>query len=143
MKELIQKALAEAIVKLNKQRPTTKKKGVLVPLDVDSPRDIPKFMDDNNIPDDACLTSYDDSMPLSSSCICLYYDIDVPTVEKDDMEFNRKRFSNIAWNILYPLMLQNGYQRVGFNSGLLRDFKDTTVYDMYIAEDFDKIILLF
>jgi len=36
--------------------------------------------------------------------------------------------------------MKNGYKRTGYNSGLLKQFDDTTVYDMYISKDFDRLV---
>ena len=60
--------------------------------------------------------------------------------DKDKLKFRRKRFSTIAFKRVFDLLTTNGYKRVGFNSGLLRDYKDTTVYDMYMENDFDRLV---
>jgi intergrase/recombinase len=72
--------------------------------------------------------------------IVLAWEIDIPTTEKDKLSFKRKRFTNIAWKFVYDLLIKNGYKRVGYNTSLLKEFDDTTVYDMYINEDFDRLV---
>jgi hypothetical protein len=139
MKELIKVALAEAFEKLEKQRPTTKKEVRDIYIDVE-PKDLAKFMSDNNVPQDCWFSVQDDNAPFSSQELYLAWYVDVPTTEKDNLNFNRKRFRSIAWNTLRPMLLENGYERIGFNSGLLKHFKDTTVYDMYIDKDFDRLV---
>ena len=41
------------------------------------------------------------------------------------------------------IYLQIITQRVGFNSGLLREFADTTVYEMCINREFDRLVKLY
>jgi hypothetical protein len=139
MKDLIKDALTEAFTLLEKQRPKTKKEIRSIFIDVE-PLGLLKFMKDNNVPDDAFFSVHDDSSPFSSQELLLSWYVDVPTTERDDLKYNRNRFNAIAWSRLYPIMIENGYKRVGFNSGLLSNFKDTTVYDMYIEKDFDRLV---
>lgn len=37
-------------------------------------------------------------------------------------------------------MIVNGDKRQGFNSGLLKQFDDTTVYDMYMNDEWDRLV---
>jgi len=46
----------------------------------------------------------------------------------------------VAWAFIYDALIKNGYKRVGFNSGRLKEFNDTTVYEMYSSKDFDRLI---
>lgn len=139
MKEILIGILGDAFAKLERQVPQTKKQVVYVNIDDVAPLSIPQFMQDNGIPDDASIggkpNGYD-----SFDEVCLIYDIDVPTTEKDRLAFKRKTFTSIVWYKVFHLLTGNGYKRVGFNSGLLKQFDDTTIYDMYVAQDFDRLV---
>jgi len=139
MKTLIIKALNDAIGKLDRQTPITKKiiKSVSI-IDV-NPLDIPKFMKDNDIPDDAYFSGRDNGYDAWDD-ILLSWVIDVPTTDDDKLKFRIKRFTTIAFKYVYDVLTSNGYKRVGYNSGLLKDFDDTTVYDMFINKDFDRLV---
>ncbi len=139
MKELIIEALNDAFVVLEKRVPQTKKELKEVSISDVRPLYIVQFMKDNNIPDDASFGGVDNGYDGYSD-ICLYWDIDVPTTDKDKLKFKRKAFSSIAHKYLYDLLIKNGYKRVGFNSGLLKQFDDTTVFDMYANKDFDRLV---
>jgi len=141
MKDLIINALADAFKKLNKQIPTTKKKVVIVNLenkDV-SPINLKQFMIDNNIPNDAYFHTEECNTLGGYVEVCLAYTIDVPTTEKDKLNFKRERFRNIAWKFVFDTLISNGYKRVGCYSNEFKEFKDTTVYDMYINKEFDRL----
>lgn len=137
MKDLIIIALNQANEDLNKIGvPLTKPKTKYVNIDDVKPLDIEEFMRDNNIPDNAEFggkpNGYDD--------VCLCYDIDVPTTEKEQLNFKIKRFSTIAFKKVYDLLIINGYKRIGMSSALYKEFNDTTVYDMYVNNEFDRLV---
>jgi hypothetical protein len=141
MKNLIVRALYDAIVKVNNQVPTTKKEIVEVTIEDVQPLDLLKFMQDNNIPENASFSTTHSEYAIGTTVNpCLYYYVDVKTTEKEKTDFIKNRFTSVAWKFVYDLLTNNGYKRVGFNSGLLKNFKDTTVYDMYIAKDFDRLV---
>ena len=50
----------------------------------------------------------------------------------------------MAWQSVKDVLSKNGYVRSNSNSslvsqGLLKEFRNTTVYDMYMKKDFDKL----
>lgn len=141
MKKFIIKALNDAKIKLDKRTPSTQKiigaKSISI-IDV-NPLTLPQFMKDNNIPDDAYFDGRDNGYDAWDDLL-LSWDIVVPTTDKDKLKFNRRVFSTIAFQELFHLLTSNGYKRVGFNSGLLKEFDDTTVYDMYMDKDFDRLV---
>lgn len=139
MKDLIIKALDEAIKKLESSTPKTKTKEKTISVIDVEPLKIPSFMKENGIPDDAWFNTktneedgYDD--------VVLSWDIGIPTTENDRDKYRRRRFSSIAFKFVFDALTGNGYERVGFNSGLLKEFDDTTVYDMYMCKSFDRLV---
>jgi hypothetical protein len=139
MNDLIIQALNDAIIVLERRVPQTKKEGVYVNIDDVSPLDITKFMTENNIPNDAHFAGKPNGYD-SFDQICLYYEIDVPTTKLEKVEFKRRVFSSIAFKKVYDILILNEYKRKGCDSSLFADYKDTTVYDMYITKDFDRLV---
>lgn len=139
MKDFIIKALSEAILKLEEQTPQTKKQTKYIDIEDIKPIDINNFIKENNIPENCYFggkpNSYD-----SFDCVCLCYEIDIPTTDKDKLEYKRRVFNTIAFKRVYDLLTNNGYKRVGYNTGLLKEFNNTTVYDMFINKEFDKLV---
>ena len=139
MKELIMQALDEAFLAMGRAIPQTKAKTESISILDVNPLDIPSFMRDNNIPDNACFSGRDNGYDAWDD-ILLSWEIQVPTTEGDKMKFLRDGFTSRAWRHVYDVLLKNGYKRVGYNTGLLKEFDDTTVYDMFINADFDRLV---
>jgi hypothetical protein len=139
MKNLIILALDNAMNKLDRITPSTKKvERTISILDV-SPLHLVQFMMDNNIPDDACFSGRDNGYDAWDD-ILLSWDVDVPTTDKDKLTYRRKQFTTTAFKFVHDTLIENGFKRVGYSSGLLKEFDDTTVYDMYINKDFDRLV---
>ena len=51
----------------------------------------------------------------------------------------RKKFTNFAYPLVLSLLKAHGYKRVGYNSGLLAEFDKTTVYDLYMENNFEML----
>lgn len=139
MKELLIQALDEAFVKLEKQVPQTKKQTKSISILDVKPLNLLEFMKANNVPDDADFDGKDNGYDGWND-ILLSWSIDVPTTDKDKLDFKRRRFSDVAFKCVYDLLTKNGYKRNGYNTGLLKQFDDTTVYDMYMSKDFDRLV---
>jgi len=142
MIDLIIKALDKAMVTLNKKIPLTKKDTVIIDLDElnISPIDLGAYMVDNDIPADACFVTLGVDGAFGSDTTAICYDVDIPVNDNDIIKFKRRMFTSIAFMSVYNTLMANGYKRVGFNSGLLKEFNNTTVYDMYIDNDFDRLV---
>jgi hypothetical protein len=139
MKDLIIKALNDAYAKFDKTIPQTKKDAKFISISDVNPSDIVQFMKDNNVPNDATFGGADNGYDAWND-IGLCWDIDIPTTDKDKIKFKRGKFSTTAFKFVFDTLTANGYKRVGFNSGLLKQFDDTTVYDMYINNDYDRLV---
>lgn len=139
MKELIIQALDDAFTKFKKRIPKTKGKINSLSIKDVNPIDLPSFMEENNIPEDAYFDGADNGYDGWDD-ILISWDIEVPTDEKDKLEFSRRAFDTAAFREVHDSLTNNGYKRVGFNSGLLKKFKDTTIYDMYIDKNFDLLV---
>lgn len=138
MTELLISALDEAFIILNKSIPQTKKitKSISI-LDVE-PIELVSFMRDNNIPDDAYFDGKDNGYDAWND-ILLSWEVDVATTDKDKLDYCRRRFSDIAFNFIYKSLNSNGFKRTPVMSLFLKDYKDTTIYDMYVNKEFDRL----
>jgi hypothetical protein len=141
MKNIIIILLAEALTKVEAQTPKTKKVERNISINDVNPIDIPAFMIKNNIPDDAYISGVDngyDGWHVGQLNLC--WEVDVPLNDNDILQYKRIRFTSVAFKLMYDYLINNGYKRVGFNTARLREFKDTTVYDMYMNQEYDKLV---
>lgn len=139
MKDLIIKALDDALILLEKRIPQTKKEIKYVNIEDVKPSELTQFMKDNNIPDDADFDGKPNGYD-SFDEVCLSFSVDIPTTEKDKFKFCRQSFTSIAWQFVYDLLIKNGYKRVGYNSALLKPFEWTSAYEMYINNEYDSLV---
>ncbi|QQO97445.1 hypothetical protein Molly5_151 [Maribacter phage Molly_5] len=140
MIEFIKQAAEVAIPRIIKQTPSLKAKEVREDITDVSPRDIPKFMDDNKIPDtadwDGDENGYDGWYPGK---IYLSWTVPTPTTLEDHLIYRRRVFTTIMFQTLYHILIANGYTRKGFSSSKLRNFKGTTTYDMVVAKEWERL----
>lgn len=141
MKDLIILAMNDAMTLLVKQIPQTKKSVKSIDISDVPPLELIQYMKYKNIPDNAYFDGKDNAYDAWCPGITLLsWEIDVPTTDDDKLKFKRDRFSTIAFRFVYNILTENGYKRNGYNTGLLKEFSDTTVYDMYVNKDFDRLV---
>ena len=147
MQNLIEKALNDAFIILEKQVPQTKKKRRSVYVQDIKPIELISFMKSNNIPADADFDKDDDDDLLLS------WLVSVPTTEQEKTEYRNYRFHDIAWANVYKILVTNGYKRIAgkdigrisyknrknFISSIIM-FDNKTIYEMYIDKDLDKLM---
>ena len=154
MRNLISKALNDAFTTLENQVPQTKKKSETISIQDVKPSQLMSFMKSNHIPNDAYFTGADNGYDGWND-IVLAWEVDVPTSEKEKLEYKNYRFHDIAFKKVYDLLTTNGYKRIsdrnqgritykqrskysGISSIILLDNK--SVYEMYIDKDLDKLV---
>ena len=78
----------------------------------------------------------------------------MPTTDNDKLLFRMKRFNASSFKFVYDALISSGYNRIGSKHGLydkrfmyeealrmpLKHFDDTTVYYMYKAGNFDRLV---
>lgn len=139
MKDLIISALKEAGEKLERTTPLTKKEKRSISIADVKPVKIIEFMQENNIPEDADFDGRDNGYDAWDD-ICLSWYIDVPTTERDKEESKRKRFEYVAWKHVFESLTSNGYTVAGYNPDDFKQFKDTSLYDMFVEGDFERLV---
>jgi hypothetical protein len=141
MKNIIITLLAEALTKVEAQIPNTKKIEREISINDVRPLDIPDFMKKNNIPDDAYIGGVDNGYDgWDAGQLRLIWEVYVPLTDKDKLLHRKSRFTSVAFKLMYDYLTNNGYKRNSFNTARLREFKDTTVYDMYMNQEYDKLV---
>lgn len=121
METLLMQALSDAFDLLEKQVPQTKKKSKSISIRDVNPLELTSFMKKNGVPKNATFGGTDNGYDGWSDIVLEWY-VDVPTTQKDKLDFRRNRFTTIAFKKVYDLLTANGYNRVGFNTGLLKQF---------------------
>lgn len=139
VEQLILQVLDESFTLLEKQVPRTKKAIKSISIRDVNPLEITSFMDKNNIPDDAYFDGRDNGYDAWDD-ILLSWEVDVPTSSEERSKYRRRRFTDIAFTKIYESLREKGYKRKGFDSSLLKQFKDTTLYDLYTNQEFDRIL---
>lgn len=137
--ELIIEILDESFNLLEKQVPTTKKSIKSISIRDVNPLEITSFMNKNKIPDDAYFDGRDNGYDAWDD-ILLSWEVDVPTTIEERNKYRRRRFTDIAFIKIYDSLKEKGYKRKGFDSSLLKQYKDTTLYDLYTNKEFDRIL---
>ena len=154
MKDLISKALNDALTTLENQVPQTKKKTVTFSIQDVKPSELMSFMKSNDIPNDAYFACSDNGYDGCDD-IVLAWEVDVPTSEKEKLEYKNYRFHIIAFKNVYDLLTTKGYKRIslrhpgrisykprGTFSGVsaIILFDNKSVYELYIDNDLDKLV---
>lgn len=118
-----------------------------------NPLEITKFMKDNNIPEDAEFDTIDNENNGYEGFV-LSWVVKVPTTNKDKIKFIRDRFNHRAFKFVSDNLIKQHYERKPFDSleyNKLKRDNDVVklygknpnfvklIYDMYIAEDFDRL----
>jgi hypothetical protein len=139
MLEIIQPVLTELLASIDPSLPKTKQvEKSLSVFDVD-PIDIPAFMHEHGIPDNASFAGnpngydgYDDFL------IC--WNVEVPTTAEDRLQRQKTSFNFKAERLVYAAVTQAGYVRRPFDSKNWKPFKDTTPYDLFVAGELDRLV---
>lgn len=152
MRNLISKALNDAFTTLENQVPQTKKKKETISIQDVKPSQLMSFMKSNDIPNDAYFTGADNGYDGWDD-IVLAWEVDVPTSEKEKLEYKNYRFHDIAFKKVYDLLTPNGYKRInGTDRGrvtynkrsntvsYITMFDNKSVYEMYMDKDLGKLV---
>ena len=162
MRNLISKALNDAFTTLENQVPQTKKKMETISIQDVKPSELMSFMKSNDIPNNAYFSGTDNGYDGWNGTdngydgwndIVLAWEVDVPTSEKEKLEYKNYRFHDIAFKKVYDLLTTNGYKRIsGQDRGRITYkkrsntvssiimFDNKSVYEMYVDKDLDKLV---
>jgi len=137
VKDIISKPLADALKKLEKQVPQTKKATKKVDIDDVNPRDLPDFLAIEEVPDDCYFWTDAEDFRCANIFVC--WDVDVATTEEEQMAFRRKRFKDIAWYGVRDALYAGGFKRISGCSSRFKQLNGTNLYDLFMEENWKMI----
>lgn len=135
---LIVEAMNHAFDVMKKQVPVKKSVTQSISIMDVKPTELIQFMKDNNVPDTASFDGRDNGYDGWDD-ILLSWQVEVDTTDGDKLAFKKKRFTDISWKYVYEALTNDGYVRQGVCSSLLKQFDNTTLYDMYMNGEWDRI----
>ena len=93
-----------------------------------------QYVKENNIPAQAFITTGDDEYTV------FVWEITVETTAEEKEDAIKRWFNtSVSFKPVYEALTKIGYVRTGANSSLFKEFRDTTVYDMCINREFDRL----
>lgn len=133
MKDILKEVLNEVHTRALRTVPLTYKVWKNSPSILDVlPKDLPSFIEKHGIPENAGFDVDDDNNPVLS------YKTEIPTTARDKVNHIKKTMNNCGPTI-FKALTEAGYRRVGFDSGKLREFADTSVYDMWFNDEWERL----
>jgi len=103
------------------------------------PYDIKSFMDEENIPKSAWFDSKEDAYDSFSYGTYLSWEVEILATKEFKLKIVKYKFETTVLSHVYNRLISNGYKRKGFNSSFLREFDNTTVFDMYINKQWSRL----
>lgn len=137
MKDLIIQVLPSALDAASYAETKNEIQSISV-MDV-SPIALPVFMEENGIPSDAWFSGNDNGYDGWDDFM-LSWDVVVPTTDAERQHSLRESFRRRAFRRVSDLLKENGYRRYGSSTRLFKAFDDTTVYDMYMNGEIDRLV---
>ena len=142
MKNIIVEIHEKANIKLDKITPEFKTATKSIDITDVNPIALAEFMRVNNIPEHTYFDGKDDSYDRwECSVILLSWSVEIARTSEEKLTFKRERFSTVAFKMMFDVLVKEmKYKRVGVISNLLKAFDDTTVYDMFINKEYDRLV---
>lgn len=92
-----------------------------------------EYIKENDIPSNAEIAySNTDAITLQ------WYEL-VKTTDKDKEEHIKRNFNNYAYSAVFTILVKHEYTRIGVASYNFKQYRDTTVYDMYTKGEHDRL----
>ena len=100
-----------------------------------------QYVKENNIPAQAFITIQKDEGFIGDDEYTVFvWEITVETTAEEKEDGIKRWFNTTeSFKPVYEALTKIGYKRVGVNSINFKEFKNTTVYDMYINKEFDRL----
>ena len=139
MKNILIQALDTAFEVMNSVPPQTKRVVKSVSIEGIEPLQLQKFIKDNNIPKKAYFGGHGNIEEGESEAF-LCWDVDEPLSVVEQRKHDVKKFDRQSWYTVYKWLINEGYKRIGCNTSEFKQFADTTLLDMYMEKDFDRLV---
>lgn len=100
-----------------------------------------QYVKENDIPAQAFITIQKEYSFLGEDeNIVLEWHIKVPTTAEEKEDAIKRWFNtSVSFRAVSDALIKMGYKRVGVNCINFKEFKDTTVYDMFVNREFDRL----
>lgn len=139
MKDLIIKALDEAFELFKRKVPQARKKEESLDISHVSPFVLPSFLKENNVPNNAYFSYMDSGKRNTGTYLC--WEVEpAPMTEEDRLTWKRQNFTSVAWSFVVHVLTKDGYKHRNRDYWLATEYPDATIYDLYIAKDFDRLV---
>lgn len=139
MIDIIKPVLISRLAELEQIVPQTKKSEKRVDISDVTPMDLPGFTLENDIPVrarfDGQHNGYDGWEP---GRLFLSWTICIPTTDEDKKNWLRTQM-RLSFDRIYHPLVDNGYKRISSERSEFETFDDTTVYDMVIGEEWERL----
>jgi len=139
MNTIIENAMTEFMTYVIGTLPTIMKGEKKVDISDVLPIDLADFIKANDIPDNADFDGEENGYDGFTGRLFLSWRITIPATDKYRDAIKVRRFNLRVFRSVGTALMANGYNRISNNSGAYREFKNVSLYDMYIAGDFDKL----
>jgi hypothetical protein len=132
MKDLYIQALHNTFNSIVKNSQKTRKKLMELCIDNVKPKDLQKFLEDNNVPDNAFFGIYGDDYDGHS--ISVTWEIEVPLTEEEQLISEEAAFNNWFYRYVSKEFAKNGYKIK------LENYKKNkrSLYSLYINKEYDE-----
>lgn len=108
------------------------------------PCDLLDFMNVNGIPLDADFDGYNNGYDgWEPQRLKLSWFAPEPTTKADHERYYKTIVNNRAFKAVYDVMLANGYKRIAVHSSQFKVFNDTSVYDMFVNNEHQRLVRYF
>ena len=132
-KLLIEEALDIAYDRLFSEMPQTKTSLERRYISDIAPLKLGNFIKENNIPDNCYFA-------IDGDYISLEWEVQIPITPNDKEKFLVQRFGELAYQEVFKILTKNGYKRIVIDYSLFHRFNDTTLYEMYICESWNRLV---
>jgi len=135
----IEDTLASVVSGYEVSAPQTKQETRSLEISQVDPADILEFMEENKVPlADAWFSSCSDQYEQSDA-IYVKWTVKVPTTVRDKENYVRRKVNHNALLRISSAFKALGYKRVGVRSSAFKPFDDTSVYDMFISGEWERL----
>lgn len=134
--DLILNALGDTLEKALASVPKTKKVRKYHDVSNMTVSELVNYSAKNKIPADAFLNSGSEEDDDNNLFPCLVHDVEEPLTQKDIEEFTYRYFNANYMKPVHDILTANGYKRQGVMSDFFDQFKNRTMYSMYVNNEY-------
>jgi len=139
MIDIIKPVLLSRLTELKQKVPQTKPSEKRIDIRDVAPIDLPRFILENDIPAQAQFDGEDNGYDgWEPDRLFLSWSVDIPTADEDRKRWLRTKM-RLSFNRIHDALVNNGYERISGSSSEFKAFDDTTIYDMVVAGEWERL----